>query len=580
MVSHGLWKIRSPVYPLHVLGLIYGRRYCLGEISYVDLIDCHLFSIEEYVVKLDELGLGNVRLLFSHFKIPCTSLDDGLASLMADEDVVKLLEYVPRFMEVDVYVKDVLVVEQHMIEVRFRNEHSKGLLIEEIVQEVGLNEDAKEDLGNKGKHVDNSPKKLSTPLEKRISDQFAFRYLLAEINLEIRNKTAEMKEKLTSLSQDDMDMPWGMLDKANEVKLELKDEIAVAEIFADLDEAYGEDELNEVDLEVEDEVSVADIFAELKQAYEEDIHSHLGEALVLEELVGCMTFNDNLLGLKNLDEDLGYLVTSSRGGHARKTNVITAEKISALICGFWVHFFIQMGEEISCENLLAKIGHEIGNKTAEMEEKLTSLSQDDMDMPWGMVAPDTDDDASISELEADEVELKLEDVVMDVDIFADLDQAYEEDVHLNLDEANKVDVDSHLDEALVLEEVGDLGMFDILVDDDSVEEPNKVDLEVEDEVGDLGFFDNVCAQMVYLEIGQREVDGQLFLGDPVDNEMTKHDAIQNSRSNVPIGRPIERKRVEYDETNLGYAPTENPMKRRKLKKDKRYATDFVDDVEE
>ncbi|GJU88371.1 hypothetical protein Tco_1300794 [Tanacetum coccineum] len=46
------------------------------------------------------------------------------------------------------------------------------------------------------------------------------------------------------------------------------------------------------------------------------------------------------------------------------------------------------------------------------------------------------------------------------------------------------------------------------VDRYSVKEPNKVNLDVEDE---------------------------------------------NSRSNVPIGRPSKRKRVEYDETNLGYA---------------------------
>ncbi|GKD86952.1 hypothetical protein Tco_1358106, partial [Tanacetum coccineum] len=168
-----------------------------------------------YVAMLDELGLGDYRILFNHFNIPCTSLDDGLVLLMADEDIVKLLEYM------HVYVKeDVSVVEQHVIE----------------------------------------------------------------------------------------------LDKANEVELELEDEIVVAEIFADLDEAYGEDvdshldealvheevgdlgmfdnlveELNEVDFEVEDEVSVADIFAELKQAYEEDIDSHLGEALVLEE-VGIWDF--------------------------------------------------------------------------------------------------------------------------------------------------------------------------------------------------------------------------------------------------------------------------------------------------
>ncbi|GJY68073.1 hypothetical protein Tco_0471055 [Tanacetum coccineum] len=36
-------------------------------------------------------------------------------------------------------------------------------------------------------------------------------------------------------------------------------------------------------------------------------------------------------------------------GHAGKTNVITAEKISTLTHGFWVHFFNNMGEEISCE---------------------------------------------------------------------------------------------------------------------------------------------------------------------------------------------------------------------------------------
>ncbi|GJS26906.1 hypothetical protein Tco_0487526 [Tanacetum coccineum] len=93
--------------------------------------------------------------------IPYTCLDDGLVPLMAHEDVVKLLQYVPRFREVDVYVEeDVLVVRQHIIEVRFRIEHLKGLVIKEIVQEVGLNEDAKEDLGDNGKQMDNSPKNV------------------------------------------------------------------------------------------------------------------------------------------------------------------------------------------------------------------------------------------------------------------------------------------------------------------------------------------------------------------------------------------------------------------------------------
>nr|GEV38325.1 hypothetical protein [Tanacetum cinerariifolium] len=215
-------------------------------------------------------------------------------------------------------------------------------------------------------------------------------------------------------------------------------------------------------------------------------------------------------------------------------------------------------------------------------------------MLWGMATPDTDDDANIT----NEVESERDDEIAVAKIFADLDEAYEEDV------------DSHLDEAFFLEEVGDFRMFDNSVDDDSIEEPNEVDWEAEDEVAvadifaeleqaydedidshlgealvlkkleDLGIFDNIRAQMVYREIGKREVDDQLFLGDPVGNEMTKHDAIENSCSNVPIGRPRKKKRVEYDETDLGYAPTVNPMKMRKLNKDERYAMNFFDDVEE
>nr|GEX67754.1 hypothetical protein [Tanacetum cinerariifolium] len=220
-----------------------------------------------------------------------------------------------------------------------------------------------------------------------------------------------------------------------------------------------------------------------------------------------------------------------------------------------------------------------------LDDVIANLIQDDIDMPWVMATPDTDDDASISGLEADDVELELEDEIADADIFVDLEQAYEEEVHSHLDEANEVeleledeiavaeifadldeayeeDVDSHLDEALALEDVRDLGMFDNSVDDDSVQEPNKVELEVEDEIGEIEVYD------------------QLLLGDPVDNEMTKYDAIENSFSNVHIGRLRKRKRVEYDETDLGYTPTGNSLRKRKLNKDERYATDFVDDVEE
>ncbi|GKE86847.1 hypothetical protein Tco_1560589, partial [Tanacetum coccineum] len=66
--------------------------------------------------------------------------------------------------------------------------------------------------------------------------------------------------------------------------------------------------------------------------------------------------------------------------------------------------------------------------------------------------------------------------------------------------------------------------------------------------------DNLCDQMVYWEIGDRDVVDRVFVGDPVDNEMTKDDAIESSCINVLIGRPRKRKRVKFDETASGYAP--------------------------
>nr|GEU33570.1 hypothetical protein [Tanacetum cinerariifolium] len=347
-----------------------GRRYRLGEISYVDLIDCHLFSIDEYVAMLDELGLEK-------------------------------LFYVE---------EDVSVVEQHMIE----------------------------------------------EMERIIFDQFAFRVLLAEIDLEFGNKSIEMKDKLS------------------------QENPSINETFDD--------------------------------------------------------FNSSL------------------------------------------------------NNIIA------------------NLSQDDMDMPWGMVAPDTIDDASIRRLEADEVELELEDEVADANIFADLDQAYDEDFHshlkneaneveleledeiavvvisADLDEAYDEDVDSHLDEALVREEVGDLGTFYNSIDDYSVDKPNEIELEVEDEVGVADIFAEL--EQAYEEDIDSHLDKTLVLEEVGDLGFLITYVLKCfteklvKENNVPIGRPRKRKRVEYDETYLGYAPTGNPMKRIKLNKDERYTTDFVDDVEE
>ncbi|GKB57307.1 hypothetical protein Tco_0913493 [Tanacetum coccineum] len=119
----------------------------------------------------DELVLGDDRLLFIHFKIRCTCFDDGLVPLMADEDVVKLLEYVPMFKEVDVYVEeDVLMVEKT----------HDGEIDSEIRYKI---------------HV----------MKEKLSQE---KPSLDEIFIDINSS---LESVIAKLSQDNMEMPWGTL---------------------------------------------------------------------------------------------------------------------------------------------------------------------------------------------------------------------------------------------------------------------------------------------------------------------------------------------------------------------------------
>ncbi|GJW51766.1 hypothetical protein Tco_0093117 [Tanacetum coccineum] len=58
MVSHGLWKIRSPVYHLHDLGLIYGMIHMINCSPLKSTIVVAL-HVHQYVAVLDELGLAD-----------------------------------------------------------------------------------------------------------------------------------------------------------------------------------------------------------------------------------------------------------------------------------------------------------------------------------------------------------------------------------------------------------------------------------------------------------------------------------------------------------------------------------------
>nr|GEU71228.1 hypothetical protein [Tanacetum cinerariifolium] len=80
---------------------------------------------------LEDLGIKGGSFLFSHFKIPRKSLDEGLVPLTYHQDVLSLLEYVPSYKEIKVYV------EKHTMEVVFSK--GKGVVIGEIVEDDKVN---------------------------------------------------------------------------------------------------------------------------------------------------------------------------------------------------------------------------------------------------------------------------------------------------------------------------------------------------------------------------------------------------------------------------------------------------------
>ncbi|GJW24890.1 hypothetical protein Tco_0038701 [Tanacetum coccineum] len=135
MVRPPFWQIRAHSEPINNLDLVY---------DYADQIDCDLFSIHELVGMLGECGLGNGdKMIFTHFRIPGKSLDDGLVLLMADEHVPTLLKYLPGCKEIEVYIEaNVSLVGQHMLEVR--SGQPIEVVIEEIVEENIVSEPVKQ----------------------------------------------------------------------------------------------------------------------------------------------------------------------------------------------------------------------------------------------------------------------------------------------------------------------------------------------------------------------------------------------------------------------------------------------------
>ncbi|GJZ21004.1 hypothetical protein Tco_0558043 [Tanacetum coccineum] len=109
-----------------------------------------MFSLYEWSEMLKELGLGdNNKILFTHFRIHGMPLDDGFVPLMANVDVIKLLNYVTRCKEIEVYIEtDVSLVELHLVELVVSQSHIKGVgngvVIEEIVEDNVVSSSGKE----------------------------------------------------------------------------------------------------------------------------------------------------------------------------------------------------------------------------------------------------------------------------------------------------------------------------------------------------------------------------------------------------------------------------------------------------
>ncbi|GKC92467.1 hypothetical protein Tco_1157909 [Tanacetum coccineum] len=108
-------------------------RYRFQVIDWHDLVDSDHFSLDEYDALLEDLRFNDGKILFSPFRIPGKSLDEGFVLLMSKENLVNVLKYVPRYKEIEVDIKNgVSSIESHMIEARLSQ--GKGMVIEEILE--------------------------------------------------------------------------------------------------------------------------------------------------------------------------------------------------------------------------------------------------------------------------------------------------------------------------------------------------------------------------------------------------------------------------------------------------------------
>ncbi|GJR25940.1 hypothetical protein Tco_1102172 [Tanacetum coccineum] len=179
--------------------------------------------INGYDAMLEDLGIKDGSILFSRFRIPGKSLDEGLVPLMSNQDVLSLLHYVPIYKEIKVYA------EKNTMEVFLGT--GKGVVIEEVMEDDEVKEAS--ETGNSGKklllvtendvqtktepltppwsfeslsdfdisdHPPWSSKSMNEKRNKGVSEDFQFRKMLFDIDLtfglDFSHETLEMKNEV------------------------------------------------------------------------------------------------------------------------------------------------------------------------------------------------------------------------------------------------------------------------------------------------------------------------------------------------------------------------------------------------
>ena len=89
-----------------------GRRYLNGKVSWFDWVDGDEWSIIELTDMLGLLGYKN-EVNFYHYKIPNTSLDEGLRPLVSDSDIIEMVKHIGSLKVIEVFTELWLSVIDH-----------------------------------------------------------------------------------------------------------------------------------------------------------------------------------------------------------------------------------------------------------------------------------------------------------------------------------------------------------------------------------------------------------------------------------------------------------------------------------